>query len=262
MFFGDTMKKISIIIFLSLLGLLLMTYSFFSMREILVNREIATESNNQIGTTPQLEITSAAREKVYPLVVGEGIWLEYEVFSANNFQLLPGVTLQPGDRIRFEMTGSSNDKKMGLDMITTVSYEVPVGAVFVNGEKVAEQIGKAGTIAVTFAYPVDNQFWQDYQAVEDNWNQMTAEQGLSYHGEIRFQDNEVLIDFGYTEPGVTQVLGRDGPIEIPIERGVFSVIVDRDTGIMLEQKRDADCNHASYHIKLMDSNTDIIQAQP
>lgn len=196
-------------------------------------------------------------EMVYPLIIEEETWLEYEVVSADNFQLLPGVNVQQGDSVRFEVTGSSMDTKMGLDMQTAVSYKVPIGNVYVNGEKVGEQLGVPGTIAVTFAYPVDDLFWRDYQAVEDNWNQVTDEQGLSYQGEIHLNKENVFIEFGYTEPGVVQVPGRDGPVDISIERGVFNITVDRDTGIMLEQTRDASGDQASYHLVLRDSNTDV-----
>jgi len=64
-------------------------------------------------------------EKVYPLAVGSGEWLEYEIVSASNFQPLPGIAVQQGDRVRFEIVGSGTGKKMGLDMTTAVSFEVP-----------------------------------------------------------------------------------------------------------------------------------------
>ena len=64
----------------------------------------------------------------------------------------------------------------------------------------------------------------------------------------------VAVEFGYTEPAVIQVQGREGPVDVPIERGVTSVTVDRETGVVLEQARDASGSQASYHIVLVDSS--------
>jgi hypothetical protein len=197
-------------------------------------------------------------EKVYALAVNQGAWLEYEVLSASNFQLLPNVAVQQGDSVRFEVVGSGTGKKMGLDMTTAVSFDVPLCDVYINGEKVGEQVGEAGTISINVIYPVEAMFWQDYQAVEDNWNETTSAQGLPYHGEIRVESNKVLVEFGYTEPAVVQVEGREGePVDVPIERGVMNITVDRNTGIVLEQTRDASGNQASYHIILRESSTDV-----
>jgi len=193
-------------------------------------------------------------EKVYPLAVGPGEWLEYEVVSASNFQPLPGIAVQQGDRVRFEVVGSGTAKKMGLDMTTAVSFETPLCDVYVNGEKVGEQVGEEGTIAINVVYPVEEAFWRDYQAVEANWNETTAAQGLPYHGEIRLESDVVVIEFGYTESAVVQVQGREGPVDVPIERGVTRATVDRETGVVLKQIRDASGSQASYHIVLVDSS--------
>ena len=198
-------------------------------------------------------------EKVYPLTVRPGECLEYEVLGASNFQLLPGKTVRSGDRIRFEIVGSGAGKKMGLDMTTAVSFETPLCDVYLNGEKVGEQVGEEGTIAINVVYPVEEAFWRDYQAVEDNWNQTTAAQGLLYHGEIRLESNVVAVEFGYTEQAVVQVQGKNGPVDVPIERGVTNVTVDRETGVVLEQTRDAGGRQASYHIVLVDSSVTSAQ---
>jgi len=126
-----------------------------------------------------------------------------------------------------------------------------------NGEQAGERVGEEGTIAINVIYPVAVEFWQDYQAVEDNWNETTAAQGLPYHGEIRVESDVVLVEFGYTEPVVVQVQGREGPIDVPIERGVTRATVDRETGIVLEQTRDASGSQASYHIVLVDSSVNM-----
>jgi len=143
---------------------------------------------------------------------------------------------------------------MGLDMTTAVSFETPLCDVYVNGEQVGERVGEEGTIAINVVYPIAVEFWQDYQAVEANWNETTAAQGLPYHGEIRVESDVVTVEFGYIEPAVIQVQGREGPVDVPIERGVISVTVDRDTGAVLEQARDASGSQASYHIVLVDSS--------
>lgn len=196
--------------------------------------------------------------KVYPLAVRPGEWLKYEIISASNFQLLPGIAVQRGDRVRFEIVGSGTGKKMGLDMTTAVSFETPLCDVYVNGEQVGERVGEEGTIAINVVYPVAVEFWQDYQAVEKNWNETTAAQGLPYHGEIWVESDVVTVDFGYTEPAVIQVQGREGPVDVPIERGVTNVTVDYEnengTGVVLEQIRDASGSQASYHIVLVDSS--------
>lgn len=192
--------------------------------------------------------------KVYPLAVEPGEWLEYEIVSTDNFQLIPPYAVQQGDRVRFEIVGSGTEAKMGLDMTTAVSFETTLCNVYVNGEQVGEQVGEAGTIAINVVYPVAAEFWQDYQAVEDNWNETTAAEGLPYHGEIRVESDVVAVEFGYTEPAVVQVPGRDGPVDVPIERGVIHATVDRETGIVLEQTRDASGSQASYHIVLVDSS--------
>ena len=199
------------------------------------------------------EAADAVSEKVYPLAVSPGEWLEYEVVSASNFQLLPGTAVQPGDKVRFEIVGSGAARKMGLDMTTAVSFETPLYDVYVNGEQVGERVGEEGTIAINVIYPVAVEFWQDYQAVEANWNETTAAEGLPYHGEIRVESDMVAVEFGYTEPAVIQVQGREGPVDVPIERGVTTITVDRGTGIVLEQTRDASGSQASYHIVLVDS---------
>ena len=204
-------------------------------------------------TTQTLDVP-AEGEMVYPLAVEPGEWLEYEIVSASNFQLLPSVAVQPGDKVRFEIVGSGTSKKMGLDMTTAVSFETPLCDVYLNGEKVGEQVGEEGTIAINVVYPVEEAFWRDYQAVEDNWNQTTAAQGLPYHGEIRLESDVVVIEFGYTESAVVQVQGREGPVDVPIERGVIQATVDRETGVVLEQTRDASGSQASYHIVLVDSS--------
>lgn len=191
---------------------------------------------------------------VYPLIVGPGEWLEYEIVSASNFQLLPGIAVQQGDKVRFEIVGSVMGKKMGLDMTTAVSFETPLCDVYLNGEKVGEQVGEVGTIAITIVYPIEELFWQDYQAVEANWNETTAAQGLPYHGEIQVESDMVSIEFGYTGPAMVEIQGRDGPVDVPIERGVTSITVDRGTGIVQEQTRDASGGQASYHIILLDSS--------
>ena len=204
-------------------------------------------------TTQTLDVP-AEGEMVYPLAVEPGEWLEYEIVSASNFQLLPSVAVQPGNRVRFEIVGSGTGKKMGLDMTTAVSFETPLCDVYLNGEKVGEQVGEEGTIAINVVYPVEEAFWRDYQAVEANWNQTTAAQGLPYHGEIGVESDVVVIEFGYTESAVVQVQGREGPIDVPIERGVTRATVDRETGVVLEQTRDASGSQASYHIVLVDSS--------
>lgn|GEM_PF-1877770 len=196
-------------------------------------------------------------EKVYPLVVDHGEWLEYEIVSANNFQLLPGVAVQQGDKVKFETVDSGTGKKMGLDMTTAVSFEVPLCDVYLNGEKVGERVGEVGTITVNVIFPVEGAFWQDYQAVEDNWNETTAAADLPYHGEIHVEGNRVLVVFGYTESAVVQAQGRDGPVDVPIERGVTSIAVDRVTGIVLEQTRDATGSQPAYHFVLVDSSADV-----
>lgn len=218
------------------------------------------EHNGRLSIGEQMTQTfdvPAEGEMVYPLAVEPGEWLEYEVVSANNFQLLPGTAVQPGDRIRFEIVGSGTGKKMGLYMTTGLSFEVPLCDVYVNGEEVGEQVGEEGTIAINVVYPVEEAFWRDYQAVEDNWNETTAAQGLPYHGEIRLESDVVVIEFGYTESAVVQVQGREGPVDVPIERGVTSITVDRGTGVVLEQTRDASGSQASYHIVLVDSSVDM-----
>ena len=147
---------------------------------------------------------------------------------------------------------------MGLDMTTAVSFEVPLCDVYVNGEKVGEHVGEAGTtILFPIIYPVAESFWQDYQAVEVNWNETTAAQNLPYHGEIQVESDVVVVEFGYTEPAVIQIQGREGPVDVPIERGVTHATVDRETGIVLEQTRDASGSQASYHIVLVDSSVDM-----
>ena len=100
------------------------------------------------------EAVDAVSEKIYPLAFGPGEWLEYEIVSASNFQLLPGIAVQQGDRVRFEIVGSRTGKKMGLDMTTAVSFETPLCDVYVNGEKAGEQVGEEGTIAINVIYPV------------------------------------------------------------------------------------------------------------
>ena len=212
------------------------------------------EQTTQTFDDYELQATPDEGEKVYPLAIGPGEWLEYEIVSASNFQLLPNVAVQPGDRVRFEVVGSGTSKKMGLDMTTAVSFETPLCDVYLNGEKVGEQVGEEGTIAINVVYPVEEAFWRDYQAVEDNWNQTTAAQGLPYHGEIRFESDVVVIEFGYTESAVVQVQGKNGPVNVPIERGVIQATVDRETGVVLEQTRDAGGSQASYHIVLVDSS--------
>jgi hypothetical protein len=204
--------------------------------------------------TTQTFDVPAEGEMVYPLAVEPSEWLEYEVVSASNFQLLPGTAVQQGDRVRFEVVGSGTGKKMGLDMTTAVSFETPLCDAYVNGEKAGEQVGEEGTIAINVIYPVAVEFWQDYQAVEANWNETTAAEGLPYHGEIWVESDVVTVEFGYTEPAVIQVQGRQGPVDVPIERGVTSVTVDRETGVVLEQTRDAGGSQASYHIVLVDSS--------
>lgn len=209
----------------------------------------------QVFDTYDPQDLPAEGEKVYPLAVGPGEWLEYEVVSASNFQLLPGTAVQPGDKVRFEIVGSGTAKKMGLDMTTAVSFETPLCDVYVNGEKAGEQVGEEGTITLfPIVYPVEESFWQDYQAVEANWNETTAAEGLLYHGEIGVESDVVTVEFGYAEPAVIQVQGREGPVDVPIERGVTTITVDRGTGIVLEQARDASGSQASYHIVLVDSS--------
>lgn len=191
---------------------------------------------------------------VYPLIIGPGEWLEYEIVSASEFQLIPGVLLQQGDKVRFEIIGSVTETKMGLDMTTTVSFETALCDVYLNGEKIGEQVGEAGTIAITIVYPVEELFWQDYQAVEENWNKTTAAEGLPYHGEIQIGSDAVSVEFGLTEPAVIEIQGREGPVDVPVERGVTIITVDRETGIVQEQTRDTGGSQASYHIVLLDSS--------
>ena len=69
----------------------------------------------------------------------------------------------------------------------------------------------------------------------------------------------VVIEFGYTEQAVVQVQGKNGPVDVSIERGVTNVTVDRETGIMLEQRRDASGSQASYNIVLVDSSVTSAQ---
>ncbi len=197
---------------------------------------------------------AAEGEIPYALALEPGDWLEYEVVDASNFQLLPGATLQPGDKVRFEIVDRGTGAKMGLDMTTTVSFETPLCDVYVNGERVGEQVGDVGSMAVNVVYPVAAEFWQDYARVEANWNEMTAAQGLPYHGEIRVEGNRVRIEFGYTEPAVVEVRSSKGAVEVPIERGVTNATVDRGTGVVLEQTRDASGGQASYHIRLVDGS--------
>lgn len=71
----------------------------------------------------------------YPLIVSPGEWLEYEIVKASNFQLLPGVAVQQGDKVRFEIVGGVVGKRMGLDMTTAVSFETPLYDAYLNGEK-------------------------------------------------------------------------------------------------------------------------------
>lgn len=59
------MKKIISITLLSLLTLLLVAISFFGIRQVLTNREIAAEWENLPGTAPQLKTTS--RLEIIPL---------------------------------------------------------------------------------------------------------------------------------------------------------------------------------------------------
>jgi len=212
------------------------------------------EQVTQVFDTYDAQDLPAEGEKVYSLAVDPGEWLEYEIISASNYQLLPGIAVQQGDRVRFEIVGSGTGKKMGLDMTTAVSFETPLCDVYVNEEKVGEQVGEVGTIAINVVYPVAVEFWQDYQAVEANWNETTAAQGLPYHGEIQVESDVVTVECGYTEPAVVQIQGRDGPVDVPIERGMISVTVDRDTGVVLEQTRDASGSQASYHIVLVDNS--------
>jgi len=121
------------------------------------------EQTTQTFDDYELQATPDEGEKVYPLAIGPGEWLEYEIVSASNFQLLPSVAVQPGDRVRFEVVGSGTSKKMGLDMTTAVSFETPLCDVYLNGEKVGEQVGEEGTIAINVVYPVEEAFWRDYQ---------------------------------------------------------------------------------------------------
>ena len=139
-------------------------------------------------------------------------------------------------------------------MVTAVSFDVPLCDVYVNGEQVGERVGKAGTISINAVYPVDDGFWQDYQEVEKNWNETTAVEGLPYHGEIQVESDLVFINFGYSESDVIQVQGHDGPVDVPIERFVTNVVVNRKTGIVLDQTRDAGGGQASYQIVLIASS--------
>ena len=59
-----------------------------------------------------------SRGVVYPIMFGPGEWLEYEIVSASNFQLIPSIAVQQA-----------------------VSYEIPLCGVYLNGEKVREQVG-------------------------------------------------------------------------------------------------------------------------
>jgi len=68
-------------------------------------------------------------------MVSPGEWLEYEIVNASNFQLLPGIAAQQGDKIRFEIVGSVMGKKMGLDITTAISFETPLYDAYLNGEK-------------------------------------------------------------------------------------------------------------------------------
>lgn len=104
------------------------------------------EQVTQVFDDYEPQAIPAEGEKVYPLAVGPGEWLEYEIASASNFQLLPGIAIQQGDRVRFETVGIGTGKKMGLDMTTTVSFETPLCDVYVNGEQVGERVGEEGTI--------------------------------------------------------------------------------------------------------------------
>lgn len=210
--------------------------------------------------TPAAEIASVgpteAASTVYPLAVSPGTWLAYRVITATAFQITPGVLLEANDEVRFEVVGATSGTKMGLDMVTQVSYEVPLVDVFVNDEQVATAVGEPGTIGVTMIFPVAEGFWQDYQAVEENWNTVTASEGLPYHGEIRTEDGLTVVEFGYTEPTVLEIQGRDGPVKMPIERGVTVIRVDPATGVVVQQTRDASGGQAAYDMTLTDSSVE------
>jgi len=55
---GNSMKKIVSITLLSLLGLALVAFSIFGIRQTLAKREIAAEWESQPATAPQLKTTS------------------------------------------------------------------------------------------------------------------------------------------------------------------------------------------------------------
>lgn len=169
-------------------------------------------------------------EKVYPLMVGHGQWLEYEVISASNFTL--GNPIQVGDRIRYEIVDTKIGQKMSLDGKIVLLHEAPICDLYVNGEKVADQVEQG------ILFPADVQFWHDYQAIEVNWEKESAKVGRVYKSEIRIESNRVLFEYSLDTTSWTRLS------------------VDRETGIVLDFERVVDMQgkETSYHLVLIDSS--------
>ena len=172
----------------------------------------------------------AEGEKVYPLAVSPGEWLEYEIVSACNFTLRSSI--QVGDRIRYEIIDTKTGQKVSLDGKIVILHEVPICDLYVNGEKVAEQVEQG------ILFPADVQFWNDYQAIEVNWEKEASKMGRAYESEIRIESDRILFEYSLDITSWTRIS------------------TDRGTGIVLDLERVVDMqgNQVSYHFVLADTS--------
>lgn len=174
--------------------------------------------------------TVAASEQVYALAVSPGEWLEYEIVSARNFTLRSSI--QVGGRIRYEIVDTKTGQKVSLDGKIVILHEVPICDLYVNGEKVAEQVEQG------ILFPADVQFWRDYEAIELNWEKEASKMGRAYESEVRIESDRILFEYSLDITSWTRIS------------------TDRGTGIVLDLERVVDMqgNEASYHFVLADTS--------
>ena len=164
-------------------------------------------------------------EKMFTLAFGSGEWFEYEVVDAINSTLY-GVTIQNGDRVRYEIVGTGVKQKRSFDFETVLTHQVPLCDVYVNGDKIVEKI------YTPVVYPNSLRFWEEYQMIEANWITEFAKTDPIYDSEIQFGTKEILIEFSFEGIALSKVF------------------VDKENGTVLDLESTVDLHgiQMSYHI--------------
>ena len=196
--------------------------------------KIEMQIKDEYGRSNHNSITSILRKNidydnncgdVFALVIDQGEWFEYEVVDVKKSSLY-GIPLQKGDRIRYEVVGIRVKHKRCFDFKNVLEYQVPLCNVYINNDKVAENID------ATMVYPNDLQFWEEYQMIETNWKTEFAGSDLRYDSKIQFGTKDILIDLSFEGTTLTRIF------------------VDNENGAVLDLERIVNMNgmQMSYHI--------------